>query len=622
MPVTVEQSTAARTGGWREQLRAFHLTGQGLEECREIPATLATPDARAAVLAETCGRLLCEARAAARGAFDARVSREKARLDDLLRMDDSHSAELVTSESVASSLGTEGNQFLDPSALARALRRPKRPKGMAAERRAKIEWARKTLGDYLDAARDGAPFHVVAAVGDDAFAAAIEFDEMLLGNMSSVQRALRIAHLECDSHEDATAHEEQLNRVTWRSAKADDLLALPPVIALENASQASGAHMASLARLMRSGRPVIALAIAEEDFASFDFGYQCLGFREACVVQSSLDQWEHAAAALPVIAVQARPAVVFLNTAGVPMGRHLFASRTFPHFFYNPGAGTTWKERFSLLLPDGEEAATGALAALHSEAWREHFRLIPQGSWEEEQLEFGEYLARYGSEAPLAVPFLALTGEDGSAMRVALTRDLADACRDRMLAWRLLEELAGVRNSYVESATAQLREELGTSSTTDEAALVERVKIETIQKLVSVLMSSQPLPAGSLSGILLPPMPVPALAPAAAPVAPKAPEEQAAAAVVTPEAEEEVSEDPYIDSFLCTSCNDCMKINKLVFQYDGNKQAYIADAKAGTYAELVKAAEGCPAKCIHPGKPRPGDTSATPEILARAAKLG
>jgi len=30
----------------------------------------------------------------------------------------------------------------------------------------------------------------------------------------------------------------------------------------------------------------------------------------------------------------------------------------------------------------------------------------------------------------------------------------------------------------------------------------------------------------------------------------------------------EVSEDPYIDTLRCTSCNDCMKVNAMVFQYD------------------------------------------------------
>lgn len=620
MPVSAEQSTVVR-GGWREQLRAFHLTGQGLDDCRTIPVPLAEPDPRAKLLAETCGRALCDARATARNAFLSTVTREKARLEDLLRMDDSHSAASVTSESLSSALGAEGSLFLDPAALAKALRRPQRPKGMAPARRELIEWAEHTLEEYLSVSRGGAPFHVVAAVGDDPFGPAIEFDEVLLQNMSEVQRALRVAHLECDSHEDATLHSEALSRITWRSAKPEDLLAMPPVLALDSAALACGPHMASLVRLLRSGRPVVALAVGDaEDFATFDFGYQCLGFREASVLQSSLNQWEHAAAHLPQIGLQARPAVVFLDTSGAPVGHELFASRAFPHFCYNPAKGVTWKDRFSLLLPDGE-SGSAALAALHSETWRGHFRLIPAGAWEEEQLEIGEYLARYATEPPLAVPYLALTGEDGVPMRVALTRDLADACRDRMLAWRLLEELAGVHNAYVESATKQLRQELGTGSVKDEAALVERIKIETVQRLVSVLMSSQPLPAGSLSAALLPPLP--AFVAPAPPSAPTPPQEQAAAAVVAPEAPAEAaSEDPYIDSFLCTSCNDCMKVNKLVFAYDGNKQAYIADAKAGTFAELVKAAEGCPAKCIHPGKPRPGDDSATPQVLARAAKLG
>jgi hypothetical protein len=62
-------------------------------------------------------------------------------------------------------------------------------------------------------------------------------------------------------------------------------------------------------------------------------------------------------------------------------------------------------------------------------------------------------------------------------------------------------------------------------------------------------------------------------------------------------------------------------LNAQLFHYNAEKQAYIADAAAGTFAELVKAAELCPAKCIHPGKPRDGDSTATPELIERAAKF-
>ena len=61
--------------------------------------------------------------------------------------------------------------------------------------------------------------------------------------------------------------------------------------------------------------------------------------------------------------------------------------------------------------------------------------------------------------------------------------------------------------------------------------------------------------------------------------------------------------DPYIDTARCTSCNECTNLNKKMFAYNDAKQAYIKDPKAGTFAEIVQAAERCTAKIIHPGTP-------------------
>ena len=60
---------------------------------------------------------------------------------------------------------------------------------------------------------------------------------------------------------------------------------------------------------------------------------------------------------------------------------------------------------------------------------------------------------------------------------------------------------------------------------------------------------------------------------------------------------------PYIETERCTSCNECTNLNKRMFSYNENKQAFIKDAKAGTFAQLVQAAEKCPAGIIHPGDP-------------------
>jgi ferredoxin len=72
---------------------------------------------------------------------------------------------------------------------------------------------------------------------------------------------------------------------------------------------------------------------------------------------------------------------------------------------------------------------------------------------------------------------------------------------------------------------------------------------------------------------------------------------------------------------MCTTCHDCINVNPRMFQYDSNKQALLADPTAGTFAELVKAAEACPARCIHPGAPRDGDSTATPALVKRARKF-
>jgi pyruvate-ferredoxin/flavodoxin oxidoreductase len=66
---------------------------------------------------------------------------------------------------------------------------------------------------------------------------------------------------------------------------------------------------------------------------------------------------------------------------------------------------------------------------------------------------------------------------------------------------------------------------------------------------------------------------------------------------------ESITIDPYIDSERCTTCNECINLNKKMFAYNADKQAYVKDASAGTFAQLVQAAEKCPVSAILPGTP-------------------
>jgi len=112
-------------------------------------------------------------------------------------------------------------------------------------------------------------------------------------------------------------------------------------------------------------------------------------------------------------------------------------------------------------------------------------------------------------------------------------------------------------------------------------------------------------------------------APAAVPQEEKAsPGEKAAPPVAAPVPEAEKpapkSDDPYIETPRCTTCEECIKINNRLFVYDANKQAHIADLAAGTYRDLVEAAETCQVSIIHPGKPRNPQEPGLEELLNRA----
>jgi pyruvate-ferredoxin/flavodoxin oxidoreductase len=111
------------------------------------------------------------------------------------------------------------------------------------------------------------------------------------------------------------------------------------------------------------------------------------------------------------------------------------------------------------------------------------------------------------------------------------------------------------------------------------------------------------------------------VAPPAAPAPPAAEppvaeQPVAASAAAAPAAGEAI--EPYIDTELCTTCNECTQINPKMFAYDENKQAYIKDPRAGTFQELVKAAERCTARIIHPGTPLDPDEPDLEEWIERA----
>jgi ferredoxin len=569
-------------------------------------------------------------RQAAKNQFIETLTKQCERLRELLRLDDSQSPKGASPEVVAAAMGSMGSDagYFNAEVLASALhRKADGTRQMDAMRRERVEGILATLEHAVDeTSREPIfwLFHSATAPASatvfggrlrqcgDSFEDALEFCDQRLERFARYLRGLRAARLEVESAFDAAVHEEWLQRFDWQSADAEELAALPAFVVLEPAEWLARTSFASFGRLLRSGRPVQVLipyqGLQADDLSGFmpDFGYLSIAHREAFVLQSSLSHLQHLTDGLTAMNRTLRPAVAVVSVpAAYRAGEDeaqawlesslLHLSRAFPLFRYDPDRGESWMERFELLYRPAR-GLTAAHAVAVSNAFRHHFRIIPDSDRDAEQVELAEYLARYRQIPPLAIPFLRVVDEHGEVRRAVVTRELVNLSRDRQKAYRILEELAGVGNAHVEAAVEKTREEVRTNVRLEGAT-------EAIQRVITMLMNGDTLTAGVASAQLL-----------------------QTAAVMTPETEAatadvSVSEEPYIDTFLCTSCNDCMKVNPLLFRYDGNKQASIADARAGTFAELVKAAEGCPARCIHTGMPRADDTTATAQVRVRATKF-
>ena len=85
--------------------------------------------------------------------------------------------------------------------------------------------------------------------------------------------------------------------------------------------------------------------------------------------------------------------------------------------------------------------------------------------------------------------------------------------------------------------------------------------------------------------------------------------------------EEDDDVEQYLETFKCTSCNDCTDKYPHIFEYNEDKQALFKEGHSGKFAEVVDAAENCPAKCIHPGKPKNMKEPNIAELMKRAEKL-
>jgi len=498
-------------------------------------------------------------------------------------------------------------------------------------------------------------------------AAARDRHQSRMRTMVEFFKALRVAELEVENRYKEAVHDRFFAQFDARHLTNEERSFCPPVVLVLDAEFFSAPDLSGLLDLLASGFPVKVFAelsdLGAGDGATGQpattpawparLAGMALALNDVYVSQmpASLSTrladvfvagFEFEGSSLMTVfagSADTHPSLpVYLSAAGAA------ESRLFPAFRFDPSRGATLAERMDIAdnahverawpsdtftyQTDGGQERTVELEFTPADfvsqdvRFDDHFWRVDPSKWHRKMTPLGEYLRHDPGEGE--VPYLAAVGEDGTVERVVVTTEVVDLVRRVAASWRNLQESGGIGNSFalalLETERHRLAEEKQREVEEVEkkyAANLERDLGDLTQEIV------QRIAARLLSDGATAPATIGAPLPAAKPAKP-APIEEAPAAeppqkVVEEEEEEAVSfDDPYIDTPLCTSCNECTKLNGKMFAYDGNKQAFIADADAGTFRDLVTAAEKCPVKIIHPGKPRDPSESGLDDLVKRA----
>jgi pyruvate-ferredoxin/flavodoxin oxidoreductase len=389
-----------------------------------------------------------------------------------------------------------------------------------------------------------------------------------------------------------------------------------------------------------------------------------LAHRGVFVHQSSQASASHLIGGLIKGLQTRRPAVFNIYTPcpvehGLPdewaphSARLALESRAFPFLTYDPDGGPSIAECLSLegnpsvddlwptyqleYVDEHGEPQTMELPltiadwAATEGRFKKHFKTVKDAD-----TPFHEFVQLPAAEREGKTPFIYTVAADKTLKRLSVSQEIVLLAADRLLFWSQLRELAGVqisdatRESITSVVQADYDQQLNALRAEYEARLADiksRYPKQIARRLAEGLLSPgnrnrtvADLLERAEETPMLEPITLEPFAPSnggatyasatatlASPATVVAP---ATATALAPESvavlespEEEMGLEPYIDTSRCTTCNECTNLNNRMFAYNADKQAYIKDAKAGTYAQLVMAAEKCPAALIHPGTP-------------------
>jgi hypothetical protein len=551
--------------------------------------------------------------------FHADLSRLVLKLSDILRAAFAHSQASRQPHHLKESVGGPHQDQFDFAALSRIV-----GKGVPRDELPPARHGRlvHVLG-LLESQRFFAPADAVDDsecfdfVFDNCAAAAKAYRDRL-AEVAELVKAMSIAELEVQGRYIEAEHDLFFEAFDENALTAADLARFPDYLVCIPPDCNDAPENANLMEMLSSGLPVKVLVQTSDllEEASIGTGRFAFGVRSARLATAAMGLGgmfvlQSPSANLYALRSQigrglARPGpALFSVFAGSPRSASLLPpyltaaaamqSRAFPAFTYDAAAGGNWAARFSLEnnpQPDDDwsvetiayfdaalqraeqrSAFTFADFVLCDTRYAAHFALVPPERWSAAMVPVADWLALDEAEAAKRVPYLLAVDSQDTLQRVIVDARLMQATRRCLLLWRRLQEHGGVHDSHAERLLAR-----------EKAAWAAEQPAEAV----------------------------------AAPAAAAEPVVAAAAAGAEPSAPAHSRDEAWIETARCPSCNECQLINDRMFGYDERKQAFIKDLAAGTYRQLVEAAESCQVAIIHPGKPRDPNEPGLEELLVRA----
>jgi len=586
-------------------------------------------------------------------AFRKELDRLVLKLSDILKADFERSKAGRSAKHLKASIGTGYGDAFDFDAMSRLLAKALPKDEFPESRRQRIREllavlnAQQFFPASSAAAKNAATTKPYSFLFDSCADALAAFRERM-PKLIELARAIAIAELEIDGQYSEAKHDALFEQWGANGLDAQDLAPFPDYLVCVNAAKMQAVEHAQLMEILSSGLPIKVLLqiddILEESpnsegsltsgMRSRQIANMAIGLNEVYVLQSASSNLFRFRERMLRGLTYRGPALysVFSGVSGLASGLppYLTAaaameSRAFPAFTYDPSAGPNWASRFYLdansqvdldwpvsgFAYENEEhqkvsediAFTVVDFVASDRRYARHLARVPREKWNGSMIPVDESLTRERKGLPDKIPSLLMVDADNVLQKVIVDERLIREARRCREMWHSLQELGGVHNSHAEKLLARERKAWEERMAQEAEAHPAAVPVEVAAPAATASVAQAPVAAG------------PAAAAVAAPAATPVTAAPAAPAVQEPERS---PDDPYIETPRCSTCNECTTINNRMFAYNANQQAYIADINAGTYAQLVEAAENCQVAIIHPGKPKNPNEPGLEELLKRA----